>query len=104
MTKQSLLNDMAKQISNSVANNASDPFGFGLPWGTYDSISHGAGLAVMAAEYNYLKRNQQLRRRLAALAREYFRRERLGSDFHRRQRRYVSRLHAASGGKHRWID
>ncbi len=54
VTKQNLLDDMAKQISNSVANNASDPFGFGLPWGTYDSISHGAGLAVMAAEYNYL--------------------------------------------------
>jgi endoglucanase len=58
VSKQSLLNDIAHQISNSVANNASDPFQFGLPWGTYDSISHGSGLAVMAAEYNFLKRNQ----------------------------------------------
>jgi endoglucanase len=58
VSKQRLLDDMAFQISNSVANNAGDPFQFGLPWGTYDSISHGSGLAVMAAEYNYLKRGQ----------------------------------------------
>jgi len=54
VTQADLLADMAKAISNSVGNNANDPFGFGLPWGTYDSITHGAGLAVMAAEYNYL--------------------------------------------------
>ena len=58
VSKQRLLDDMAFQISNSVANNASDPFQFGLQWGTYDSISHGSGLSVMAAEYNYLRRNQ----------------------------------------------
>ncbi len=54
VTKAELLSDMAKAITNSVNNNATDPFGFGLPWGTYDSIAHGAGLAVMTAEYNYL--------------------------------------------------
>ena len=58
VSKQRLLDDIAFQISNSVANNAGDPFQFGLQWGTYDSISHGSGLAVMAAEYNYLKRTQ----------------------------------------------
>ena len=58
VSKQRLLDDMAFQIANSVANNAGDPFEFGLPWGTYDSISHGSGLSVMAAEYNYLRRNQ----------------------------------------------
>jgi endoglucanase len=58
VSKQRLLDDMALQISNSVANNIGDPFGFGLPWGTYDSISHGSGLAVMAAEYNYLRHTQ----------------------------------------------
>ena len=58
VTKAELLDDMAKAITNSVSNNANDPFGFGLQWGTYDSIAHGAGLSVMAAEYNYLARNR----------------------------------------------
>jgi endoglucanase len=58
VTKDQLANDIAKQIAKSVNNNAVDPFGFGLPWGTYDSISHGAGLSVMAAEYNYLRRDE----------------------------------------------
>lgn len=57
VTKAELLADMAKAIANSVDNNANDPFGFGLQWGTYDSIAHGAGLSVMAAEYNYLARD-----------------------------------------------
>jgi endoglucanase len=57
VSKQRLLEDMAFQITNSVANNGGDPFGFGLQWGTYDSISHGSGLSVMAAEYNYLRRS-----------------------------------------------
>jgi endoglucanase len=59
VTKERLVSDIAKQIASSVARNADDPFGFGLPWGTYDSISHGAGLAVMAAEYNYLRHNEE---------------------------------------------
>ena len=58
VTKEHLVNDIAKQIASSVARNTNDPFGFGLPWGTYDSISHGAGLAVMAAEYNYLRHDE----------------------------------------------
>jgi len=57
VTKEQLVNDIAKQIAKSVSNNAGDPFGFGLPWGTYDSIAHGAGLSVMASEYNYLRHN-----------------------------------------------
>jgi endoglucanase len=58
VTKAELLQDIDKQIQNSIRNNRNDPFGFGLPWGTYDSISRGSGLSVMAAEYNYLKRNE----------------------------------------------
>ena len=57
VTQAQLLSDMAKQITNSVNNNAGDPFGFGLPWSTYDSISRAGGLAVMTAEYNYLSSN-----------------------------------------------
>lgn len=58
VTKEQLVSDIANQITKSVSNNAADPFGFGLPWGTYDSIAHGAGLSVMAAEYNYLRHDE----------------------------------------------
>jgi endoglucanase len=57
VTQADLRADMAKAIANSVNSNAGDPFGFGLQWGTYDSISRGTGLAVMAAEYDYLSRS-----------------------------------------------
>ena len=57
VTQADLLNDMANQISASVAR-AKDPFGFALPWNSYDTISHGAGLAVMAQEYFYLTNNK----------------------------------------------
>jgi len=33
---------------------SSDPFGFGFPWDTYDTTTHGAGLSVMAREYSLL--------------------------------------------------
>ena len=57
VSKEELVDDIARQITASVANDANDPFAFGLPWDTYDSIAHGAGLSVMAAEYNYLHPN-----------------------------------------------
>ena len=56
VSKTDLLNDINKQITNSVAQ-AKDPFGFGFAWKFGDSVSHGAGLSVMAAESNYLSSN-----------------------------------------------
>jgi endoglucanase len=56
VTQAQLLSDMAKQMTNSIES-ANDPFGFGFPWDSYDTISHGGGLSVMAAEYNYLSSN-----------------------------------------------
>lgn len=58
ITRARLLGDIKNQIETSVASNSSDPFGFGWPWDSYDTISHGAGLSVMAAEYNYLRRDE----------------------------------------------
>jgi endoglucanase len=49
-----LVADLVKQLNKAVAQSATDPFGFGFPWATYDTTSHGGGLAVMAAECNYL--------------------------------------------------
>jgi endoglucanase len=56
VTKADLLNDIGNQMNTSI-NNAKDVFGYGLPFSTYDSVSHGAGMSVMAAEYNYLSSN-----------------------------------------------
>jgi endoglucanase len=54
-TQSSLVADLEKQLNNAMAQSSKDPFGFGFPWNTYDTTSHGGGLAVMGAEYNYLK-------------------------------------------------
>lgn len=49
-----LLADLQKQLNKAIAQSATDPFGFGFPWATYDTTSHGGGLAVMAAEYSFV--------------------------------------------------
>jgi len=53
-TQAALVADLEKQLNNAIAQSAKDPFGFGFPWDTYDTTSHGGGLAVMGAEYSYL--------------------------------------------------
>jgi endoglucanase len=54
VTQANLLADLKKQLDKAVAQGSTDPFGFGFPWGTYDTTSHGFGLVVMAAEYDNL--------------------------------------------------
>jgi endoglucanase len=54
VTKAQLLADLGKQLNKAVAQSNTDPFGFGFPWATFDTTSHGAGLVVMAAEYDEL--------------------------------------------------
>jgi endoglucanase len=49
-----LLADLQKQLNRAIAQSATDPFGFGFPWATYDTTSHGGGLAVIAAEYSFV--------------------------------------------------
>jgi endoglucanase len=49
-----LVADLQKQLNRAIAQSNTDPFGFGFPWARYDTTSHGAGLAVMAAEYAFL--------------------------------------------------
>jgi endoglucanase len=53
-TQAALVADLVKQLNKALAQSATDPFGFGFPWAAYDTTSHGGGLAVMAAECNYL--------------------------------------------------
>ena len=45
---------MKKALDGALAEAATDPFGFGFPWATWDTTSHGAGLSVMASEYDQL--------------------------------------------------
>jgi len=54
VTQAALIADLKKQLDKAVALAGSDPFGFGFPWATYDTTSHGGGLVVMAAEYDNL--------------------------------------------------
>jgi endoglucanase len=44
------VNDIANQMTTAISQ-SHDPFGFGWAWDSYDTVSHGAGLAVMASEY-----------------------------------------------------
>lgn len=53
-TQAALVADLVKQLNKAIAQSATDPFGFGFKWAAYDTTSHGGGLAVMAAECNYL--------------------------------------------------
>jgi endoglucanase len=54
VTQAQLLADLKKQLDGAVAQGTTEPFGFGFPWGVYDTTSHGAGLVVMASEYDQL--------------------------------------------------
>jgi endoglucanase len=53
-TQDALVADMKKALDGALAEAAGDPFQFGFPWATWDTTSHGAGLAVMASEYTKL--------------------------------------------------
>jgi endoglucanase len=56
--RAALLADLKKQLDQAVAQGATEPFGFGFPWDVYDTTSHGAGLSVMASEYDQLTGTQ----------------------------------------------
>ncbi len=58
VTQAGLLADLKKQLDKAVAQAATEPFGFGFPWDVYDTTSHGAGLSVMASEYDQLTGTQ----------------------------------------------
>jgi len=58
VTRMALLADLKKQLDKAVAQGATEPFGFGFPWDVYDTTSHGAGLSVMASEYDQLTGTQ----------------------------------------------
>jgi len=54
ITQADLLADIKKALDRALAQAATDPFQFGFSWATWDTASHGAGLSVMASEYDEL--------------------------------------------------
>ena len=54
VTQATLLADLKKQLDKGVTQGGTDPFGFGFTWGAWDTTTHGAGLVVMASEYDKL--------------------------------------------------
>lgn len=58
VTQAQLLADLKKQLDGAVAQGTTEPFGFGFRWDVYDTTSHGAGLSVMASEYDQLTGTQ----------------------------------------------
>jgi len=54
VTRADLLGDLQKQLDKAVAQAQTDPFQAGYAWDQWDTATHGAGLAVMASEYDEL--------------------------------------------------
>ena len=54
ITRPALLADMRKALDRAVAQSMTDPFRFGFGWAQWDTTTHGAGLSVMASEYDQL--------------------------------------------------
>ena len=54
VTVPQLVAQLHAQIEQAVSVGDKTPFAFGYPWGFSDTVSHGAGLSVMASEYDAL--------------------------------------------------
>jgi len=54
VTVPQLIGQLHTQIEQAISIGTRTPFGFGYPWGSSDTVSHGAGLSVMASEYDAL--------------------------------------------------
>ncbi|HEY6251712.1 MAG TPA: glycoside hydrolase family 9 protein [Candidatus Angelobacter sp.] len=54
VSQAELVADLKKQINHALTQAKTDPFGFGFPWDVFDTTTHGAGLSVMASEYDFL--------------------------------------------------
>jgi endoglucanase len=54
ITRAQLLGNLRAQIEKGIGVAGRDPFGFGFAWNQFDTTTHGAGLTVMASEYDAL--------------------------------------------------
>jgi endoglucanase len=58
---EDLLKDLRKTLDEATSIASNDPFGYGIPWGHGDTPSQGAGIVVLASEYNFLKKDSNYR-------------------------------------------
>jgi endoglucanase len=54
VSQADLLSDLRRKLDSAIEQAGKDPFGFGISWGHGETPSYGAGLSVMASEYDYL--------------------------------------------------
>ena len=54
VTPTQLANQLHSQIEAAISVGRKFPFALGYPWSSSDTVSHGAGLSVMASEYDSL--------------------------------------------------
>ena len=54
VSQADLLADLKKTLDAALARSGTDPFNFGVSWGSGDTPTHGASLAILASVYDYL--------------------------------------------------
>jgi len=54
VSEAQLIANLGQELEAAVEQSQRDPFGFGFPWDSADTASHGDGLSVMASEYDSL--------------------------------------------------
>jgi endoglucanase len=54
VSEAQLIASLGQELADATAQARRDPFGFGFPWASADTASHGDGLSVMASEYDEL--------------------------------------------------
>ncbi len=60
MSRPELVADLKSQLDvDAVAQSHRDPFGFGVMWRDEDSVTYGAGLAIMAMEYDTMTHSSE---------------------------------------------
>jgi endoglucanase len=57
VSEADLLADFKQTVDAALARSAADPFGYGVPWGSGDTPTHGASLAILASVYGYLTKS-----------------------------------------------
>jgi endoglucanase len=58
VTEAGIQQQLLQQVADAISQAETDPWGFGDEWNAGDTTSHGAGLAVMASEAQYLTQSK----------------------------------------------
>jgi endoglucanase len=57
VSQADLLADLKKTLDAALAQSATDPFGYGVSWGSGDTPTQGASLAILASAYDHLAKS-----------------------------------------------